>query len=208
MAATPPALDEHALVAAVRGALTSAFPFGRAAPPCDDLISDSVVEELQAVGVPSDGARLRALLDDVLAGLGSSLDDAELSELSAALWRRLALAGAAASAAADAATANLPAGCCELCERCMPLTRHHLIPRSQHRTWAAKGWSVAQLSAVALVCRQCHSALHAAVDEATLAESHRCVEDLLKNDGVRRFVAWASRQRGRVDKRHDLQSRR
>lgn len=57
-------------------------------------------------------------------------------ELAAALWRAVQ----AWREAVDAASGELlPPGCCELCERRMPLTRHHLIPRSQHAVLRARG---------------------------------------------------------------------
>ena len=43
---------------------------------------------------------------------------------------------------------------CEICERQVPLTYHHLIPRSTHEKVLKKGWhSAAMLNSVAWLCR-------------------------------------------------------
>ena len=43
---------------------------------------------------------------------------------------------------------------CEICERHVPLTYHHLIPRSTHEKVLKKGWhSAAMLNSVAWLCR-------------------------------------------------------
>jgi hypothetical protein len=44
-------------------------------------------------------------------------------------------------------------GGCELCERDMPLTRHHLIPRSTHKKYAKMGVPPERLLFCAQICR-------------------------------------------------------
>jgi hypothetical protein len=61
----------------------------------------------------------------------------------------------------------------------MPLTGHHLRPRSQHARLRSGGFSLAELSAVLMVCRQCHNAVHEHIDEATLASSYYTADLLL-----------------------------
>lgn len=60
-----------------------------------------------------------------------------------------------------------------------------------------QGYTQKQLEQCALICRQCHSALHDAIDEATLAAEFNTVEKLLTHESVRRFCAWASKQKCR-----------
>jgi hypothetical protein len=150
---------------------------------------------------------LCALVESVALSVDDSLSAEDVADLARALWRRLEAARIAADAA-QLGTDALEAGCCELCERRMPLTKHHLIPRSQHAAYRAKGFSEACLAQTLRCCRQCHNALHDAIDEPTLAAHYNTAAALLRHEGVHRFVAWASKQRGRADSSHHLQHKR
>ncbi|CAN0389338.1 unnamed protein product, partial [Ectocarpus sp. 13 AM-2016] len=86
-------------------------------------------------------------------------------------------------------------GCCSLCERLMPLTRHHVMPKSTHKRYRKKGYSDAVLNRTIAICRPCHSAVHRAHDALTLAERFTTVEELLADETIGRFVAWARKQR-------------
>jgi hypothetical protein len=60
-------------------------------------------------------------------------------------------------------------GICQKCRSLMPLTRHHIIPKSKGGTWDTDN--------IALVCRPCHDELDAAAGVGKLpalpAEHHR-----------------------------------
>lgn len=71
------------------------------------------------------------------------------------------------------------------------------IISSCHCTRRRRGFSDKHLATYALLCRQCHNAVHSNIDEATLASSYATVERLLEHEGVWRFCAWASKQKGR-----------
>eukprot|EP00752_Nemacystus_decipiens_P004736 g4315.t1 len=86
-------------------------------------------------------------------------------------------------------------GCCSLCERVMPLTRHHVMPKSTHKRYRKKGYADAVLNRTITICRPCHSAVHRAHDAQTLAERFTTLEELLADETVGRFVAWARKQR-------------
>ncbi|CAM9465561.1 unnamed protein product [Ectocarpus sp. 8 AP-2014] len=86
-------------------------------------------------------------------------------------------------------------GCCSLCERLMPLTRHHVMPKSTHKRYRKKGYSDAVLNRTIAICRHCHSAVHRAHDALALAERFTTVEELLADETIGRFVAWARKQR-------------
>ncbi|CAM9280461.1 unnamed protein product [Ectocarpus fasciculatus] len=86
-------------------------------------------------------------------------------------------------------------GCCSLCERLMPLTRHHVMPKSTHKRYRKKGYSDAVLNGTIAICRPCHSAVHRAHDALALAERFTTVEELLADETIGRFVAWARKQR-------------
>lgn len=85
------------------------------------------------------------------------------------------------------------------------------------------------LSRTASICRQCHNAVQCVakplpsnsdlvvcffflssdcIDEESLAMQYNSISSLILHEGVARFVAWASKQRGRADNCHRLQIRR
>jgi hypothetical protein len=200
-------LDEHALYAVCAAALAEhALALDATVAEC---VRESLLAELLDGALPRSEEALAARVDAVTAGFDDAAE--ELAELPHTLWRKLQAALRAARDAAEEASAGADAledGCCGLCERRMPLTKHHLIPRSQHASYRAKGVDEATLARTLRCCRQCHSALHACVDEATLAAHYTSVEALLRHEGVHRFVAWASKQRGRADRSHHLQHKR
>jgi hypothetical protein len=121
-------------------------------------------------------------------------------------------------------------GECELCDRYIQLTKHHLIPKS---TWPRiqtrllhatvrkekgdlekalvllgpglthvleqlttdKSWVRQLLHETCDICRPCHSAVHKAHDNMTLALSYNSVERILEDEQISKFCKWASKQR-------------
>lgn len=81
---------------------------------------------------------------------------------------------------------------CEICARdWIPLTYHHLIPRSTHARMLKRGWHEEwQLNAVAWLCRACHSMVHRLEGNEELARNWYTVERLLEREEVRKFAAW------------------
>ncbi|CAM9308181.1 unnamed protein product [Hapterophycus canaliculatus] len=97
-------------------------------------------------------------------------------------------------------------GRCLLCERLMPLTRHHVMPKSTHKRYRKKGYTDAVLNRTITICRPCHSAVHRTHDAATLAERFTTPEELLADETIGRFVSWARKQRttSKEDSRNNL----
>ena len=58
---------------------------------------------------------------------------------------------------------------CELCERIMPLTRHHLLPRRAHAKLKKKGFSKEQLLSSTYICRRVCLSSEYGLPPATLA---------------------------------------
>lgn len=79
----------------------------------------------------------------------------------------------------------------------MPLTFHHLIPRSTHRTLLKRGiFTRAEMcTRGASLCRSCHSAIHRMFDNKVLALDLNTIKKLLSQEQVQRFCQWKSRQR-------------
>lgn len=81
---------------------------------------------------------------------------------------------------------------CELCLRdWIPLTYHHLIPRSTHARVLKRGWHPeSDLQNVAWLCRACHSFVHRTIGNEELAREWYTVELLAERDDVRKWVGW------------------
>jgi len=74
---------------------------------------------------------------------------------------------------------------CELCLRdWVPLTYHHLIPKSTHERVLKRGWHAEEmLGSVAWLCRACHSFVHRLSSNEGLAKGYYTVE-LIREGGV------------------------
>ncbi|CAO1631302.1 unnamed protein product [Sympodiomycopsis kandeliae] len=90
-------------------------------------------------------------------------------------------------------------GECELCERSMPLTEHHLIPRSEHHRLASQGvYTLTEMRMrLAMLCRPCHSAVHSMFSHEELSSSYNTMELLLQHDGVCKWGNYASKLKER-----------
>ncbi|KAF8475678.1 hypothetical protein BDZ91DRAFT_710117 [Kalaharituber pfeilii] len=85
---------------------------------------------------------------------------------------------------------------CEICERNVPLTYHHLIPKSTHTKVLKRGWHPEHmLNSVAWICRPCHTMCHKVADNETLAKDFFTVERLLAREDIQRWAAYQSRQK-------------
>jgi len=84
---------------------------------------------------------------------------------------------------------------CELCGRSgLELTRHHLIPQLEHRRNRTRRRFDRKtcISAIALLCRPCHRAVHQCLSERELAAEFNTVLKLAAHPCVARFVAWVA----------------
>lgn len=105
---------------------------------------------------------------------------------------------------------------CEICEREIPLTYHHLIPRSTHTKAVKKKWHLtSMLNSVAWLCRYvsnnllvfraylnifyntrpCHTVVHQVATNEELAQNYYTVSLLLQRDDIQRWGKYASKQR-------------
>jgi len=112
-------------------------------------------------------------------------------------------------------------GQCRLCQREMPLTFHHLVPKEEHHHYVGKEphWLLLENtkeekkdlllhrkkpllltkldlnSHGIMICRPCHSAVHRAETNATLGRSYCTLEALASHPSVAKFVAYARKQK-------------
>ena len=85
---------------------------------------------------------------------------------------------------------------CVLCERDLPLTFHHLIPKLMHkRRWVKELYKTEQMHEGIWVCKPCHSAIHRFIDHADLARTFHTVEQLKSHEELGKFVRWSAKQR-------------
>ncbi|GLA48394.1 hypothetical protein AnigIFM63604_003885 [Aspergillus niger] len=86
---------------------------------------------------------------------------------------------------------------CEICERdWIPLSYHHLIPRSVHAKVVKKGWHEEwRLNSVAWLCRACHSFVHRMASNEELAREWFTVERICEREDVRDWAKWVGRVR-------------
>ncbi len=82
---------------------------------------------------------------------------------------------------------------CQLCGRSgMPLTRHHLIPRTRHSNKRNKKLfrrdDVKQR--LALLCRACHSMCHSVLTEKEMEAGYATLAALASHPEIARFVEW------------------
>ncbi|KAL1696805.1 hypothetical protein GGG16DRAFT_42023 [Schizophyllum commune] len=85
---------------------------------------------------------------------------------------------------------------CEMCERRVPLTYHHLVPRSTHAKALKKRWHPeSMLNSVAWLCRPCHTAVHHAASNEDLAQKYYTIDLLMEREDLQRWARYASKQR-------------
>ncbi|KAF4556184.1 Hypothetical protein D9617_1g080590 [Elsinoe fawcettii] len=88
---------------------------------------------------------------------------------------------------------------CEICAReHLPLTYHHLIPRSMHAKAVKRGWVEQwEVQKVAWLCRACHSFVHRVATNEELAREWNSVERLVEREDVQGWAGWVGRIRWR-----------
>lgn len=83
-------------------------------------------------------------------------------------------------------------GTCVTCHRHTPLTKHHLVPKKQHKKKKYLDKD-ADRDAVIYICRQCHDGIHDFYDERTLAEGFNTLEKLCADKALQKHFAWVAK---------------
>jgi 5-methylcytosine-specific restriction endonuclease McrA len=86
---------------------------------------------------------------------------------------------------------------CEICDRdWIPLTDHHLIPRSVHAKVLKRGWHEEwELNNLARICGACHKYVHRIESNEQLAKEWYTVERLLGREDVQEWAKWVGKLR-------------
>jgi hypothetical protein len=96
-----------------------------------------------------------------------------------------------------AASGGAGAGkCCELCRAETRLTAHHLFPRSEHARLLKRNVVDRHTltTTLACLCRPCHSAVHRAEDNRSLAANWNSVELLATHPSIVRWLSFRKKQ--------------
>ena len=85
---------------------------------------------------------------------------------------------------------------CQVCERSVRLTRHHLFPREMHKFCLKRNVASADELERRLLhcCRLCHNAIHRFFSNEDLALRYNTLPLLLSDDKFFRFAKWNSAQ--------------
>lgn len=84
-----------------------------------------------------------------------------------------------------------------MCERDLPTTSHHLIPKQIHsKAWCKKMFTKEEMNGRrANLCRDCHPYLHKKFTHAELGKLYNTIEKILANEKVSKHIAWLKKQR-------------
>lgn len=106
---------------------------------------------------------------------------------------------------------ELKNGVCLICEREMPLTFHHLIPKSTHKKMIKQhGYTKLYLNTHGIdICRPCHSQIHRLIPLDDMAMEYNTLEKVLSHSGVQSWIPWIRKQKrtSRNDRRTLVQHR-
>ena len=85
---------------------------------------------------------------------------------------------------------------CQVCERRVNLTRHHLYPREMHKFCLKRSVATAEEleRSVLHCCRLCHNAIHRFFSNEDLALRYHSLELLLADEKFFRFAKWNAGQ--------------
>eukprot|EP00053_Salpingoeca_punica_P011346 m.101229 g.101229 ORF g.101229 m.101229 type:complete len:286 (+) comp15650_c0_seq1:52-909(+) len=97
-------------------------------------------------------------------------------------------------------------GACEMCDRQLRLTRHHLIPRTMHAKYAKLGHTKQHLSTTVSICRACHNVVHRLHPEDELAAAYHTLDLILADAGIQKWIAYA--RTSRKETKWDMQMNR
>eukprot|EP00756_Hemistasia_phaeocysticola_P029518 Hpha_TRINITY_DN16237_c1_g2::TRINITY_DN16237_c1_g2_i1::g.16477::m.16477 len=130
---------------------------------------------------------------DMIESLGVPVDEV------ADLWEKLC-AGVAELLEDEDEGEDLQDGECELCERELPLTLHHVIPKTTHDYYLSGagrkfGFTKEECFKTIPICRPCHNAVHRVRDHRQLAETARTRETLMEVPELAKFVGWVRKKK-------------
>ncbi len=123
-------------------------------------------------------------------------------QLSADARQQWGFGGSGNADAALAADAQIfrsgETGVCGICARHILLTAHHMIPKSEHKRRPESRAFLRGPENILMCCRPCHSQIHRAETNFTLAEEYSTRELIRAHPKIRAFARWVGRQSGKA----------
>lgn len=170
------------------------------------FLDDSLIEFLQSLLLtPDDSTTFEASLLDLLADFPSEISSTEAEQVAQKVLGELETEGIKVTKADASGTESDESECedvyggCVMCHRELPLTRHHVIPRTVHSDSKFKKlFTKEEMNTVIMLCRPCHSAIHKFIDEKTMALKFNTLEKLLAHEKVQKWVPYISKQKVRL----------
>lgn len=92
---------------------------------------------------------------------------------------------------------------CEICERNLITTEHHLIPKKNHKNkWFVKNFDKDDMQNRKIdVCADCHPMIHKFIpSEKELGRHYNTLEKLMAHEKIYNFIEWIKKQNGRQSK--------
>jgi len=128
--------------------------------------------------------------------ISSSDDDNEDFDSSVKILRNIVSSYIAEATAPPPPWSSTRTSACEICDRDVPLTYHHLIPRGAHAKALKRKWHPEwMLNSVAWLCRPCHSTVHRVASTEVLARDYYTIDRLLAREDIQKWKGYASKQR-------------
>ena len=147
--------------------------------PTAQYILESVVADLTTNGAPETVEASIERFEETLSNFEQA-DADDCREFCEILFEVLKGENEQEAQGEDEDGACLQPGECEMCERYMPLTRHHLMPRMMHARLRKQGFERDVLCRTCNICRLCHDAVHRFFSEKELALEYNTVEKLMQ----------------------------
>jgi hypothetical protein len=194
MEVTTMLLNEEQIDQCIRLTMMKAFPILDVNSVIVDCIRESLlVEVLDSVPTTLLDAEKRFM--DMLIGHDDvGVEEEEIASFLSLLVKDLLEISSKSGQADDDDEDVIGDGCCAMCERPMPLTKHHLIPRAVHADYRKKGATAEELARGILICRPCHSAIHHNADIKELAAHYDSLDKIMANEAIQKFVSWVCKQ--------------
>lgn len=143
---------------------------------------------------------------------GLSLDEDDLEDLAQTIEIITKRAAGEGDEDDEEEDVEIDDGTCEMCERFVSRSFHHLIPKETHNRYLSKGKLPTNTSDISgsvltrswlnthgiMVCRPCHGTIHRTERNEVLAEQYNTLDRLLEHPKIYAFAKYNSTQPCRV----------
>jgi len=91
---------------------------------------------------------------------------------------------------------------CELCGRENICTKHHLIPRTNHKNkWFKKNLTADEMIKTIYLCKyECHREIHNLIPEKEMGKNYNTLKKLLAHENVSKYVSFVTKHENKGTK--------